>query len=152
MSSPIFKLIGRHCVGYCSTPVEFSPPDVAVTTRGHANAHIRSIRHRRITNSVRCGHRNHPNAAPNSVVLDRIRDTKIGHGRRQFRGRRPVKPTASTSYGAGDGNRPNPNEPNKGVTTRFSLQLESNGVKSTSPVRAVVSMGRRNTQVEPDLH
>jgi hypothetical protein len=34
-------------------------------------------------------------------------------------------------YGAGDGNRPNPNEPNKGVTTRFSVQLESNGVKST---------------------
>jgi hypothetical protein len=34
------------------------------------------------------------------------------------------------SYGAGDGNRTNPNEPNKGVTTRFSVQLESNGVKS----------------------
>jgi hypothetical protein len=32
--------------------------------------------------------------------------------------------------GAGDGNRTNPNEPNKGVTTRFSVQLESNGVKS----------------------
>jgi|HubBroStandDraft_5_1064220.scaffolds.fasta_scaffold390590_2 hypothetical protein len=32
--------------------------------------------------------------------------------------------------GAGDGNRTNPNEPNKGVTTRFSIQLESNGVKS----------------------
>jgi len=33
--------------------------------------------------------------------------------------------------GAGDGNRTNPNEPNKGVTTRFSVQSESNGVKST---------------------
>jgi hypothetical protein len=28
--------------------------------------------------------------------------------------------------GAGDGNRTNPTEPNKGVTTRFSVQLESN--------------------------
>ena len=34
------------------------------------------------------------------------------------------------SYGAGDGNRTNPNEPNKGVTTRSTVQLESNGVKS----------------------
>lgn len=34
------------------------------------------------------------------------------------------------TYGAGDGNRTNSNEPNKGVTTRFSVQLESNGVKS----------------------
>jgi hypothetical protein len=34
------------------------------------------------------------------------------------------------TYGAGDGNRTNPNEPNKSVTTRFSVQLESNGVKS----------------------
>jgi len=33
-------------------------------------------------------------------------------------------------YGAGDGNRTNPNEPNKGVTTRSTVQLESNGVKS----------------------
>jgi hypothetical protein len=31
--------------------------------------------------------------------------------------------------GAGDGNRTNPNEPNKGVTTRSPVQLESNGVK-----------------------
>jgi hypothetical protein len=31
-------------------------------------------------------------------------------------------------YGAGDGNRTNPNEPNKGVTTRSAVQLESNGV------------------------
>jgi hypothetical protein len=31
--------------------------------------------------------------------------------------------------GAGDGNRTNPNEPNKGVTTRSAVQLESNGVK-----------------------
>ncbi len=30
--------------------------------------------------------------------------------------------------GAGDGNRTNPNEPNKRVTTRSALQLESNGV------------------------
>jgi hypothetical protein len=34
------------------------------------------------------------------------------------------------SSGAGDGNRTNPNEPNKGVTTRSTVQLESNGVKS----------------------
>jgi hypothetical protein len=32
------------------------------------------------------------------------------------------------SYGAGDGNRTNPNEPNKGVTTRSAVQLELNGV------------------------
>jgi hypothetical protein len=32
--------------------------------------------------------------------------------------------------GAGDGNRTNPIAPNKGVTTRFLVQLESNGVKS----------------------
>src|ERR1700676_2408147 len=31
--------------------------------------------------------------------------------------------------GAGDGNRTNPIEPNKGVTTRSTVQLESNGVK-----------------------
>jgi hypothetical protein len=33
--------------------------------------------------------------------------------------------------GAGDGNRTNPNEPNKGVTTRSTVQLESNGVNSS---------------------
>jgi len=37
-------------------------------------------------------------------------------------------------YGAGDGNRTNPNEPNKGVTTRSTVQLESNGVKSSCSV------------------
>ena len=40
--------------------------------------------------------------------------------------------------GAGDGNRTNPNEPNKGVTTRSAVQLESNGVncaKSYDSVR-----------------
>jgi hypothetical protein len=39
------------------------------------------------------------------------------------------------SYGAGDGNRTNPNGPNTGVTTRFSVQLESNGVRSPINVR-----------------
>ena len=33
------------------------------------------------------------------------------------------------SYGAGDGNRNKYNRPKQGVTARFSLQLESNGVK-----------------------
>ena len=42
-------------------------------------------------------------------------------------------------YGAGDWNRTNPNEPNKGVTSRSSVQLESNGVRS----RMTVNFGHR---------
>jgi hypothetical protein len=37
--------------------------------------------------------------------------------------------TVHRVYGAGDGNRTDPNEPNKGVTTHSAVQLESNGVK-----------------------
>ena len=33
-------------------------------------------------------------------------------------------------HGAGDGNRTNTPDQNKGVTARFTVQLESNGVKS----------------------
>jgi len=45
-------------------------------------------------------------------------------------------------YGAGDGNRTNPNEPNKGVTTRFSVQLESNGVRSCEGRLAHMTVGK----------
>src|SRR6267378_7314737 len=46
------------------------------------------------------------------------------------------------TYGAGDGNRTNPNEPNKGVTTRFSVQLESNGVRSCEGWSAPMAIGK----------
>src|SRR5260370_14477387 len=45
--------------------------------------------------------------------------------------------------GAGDGNRTNPNEPNKGVTTRSEVQLESNGVKQRQIARSRARMRRK---------
>jgi hypothetical protein len=42
--------------------------------------------------------------------------------------------------GAGDGNRTNPIGQNKGVTARFSVQLESNGVKHLKPERRLIEI------------
>ncbi len=54
----------------------------------------------------------------------------VGKSLRSFQGLEASKAKCvSGVYGAGDGNRTNPNEPNKGVTTRSAVQLESNGVK-----------------------
>jgi hypothetical protein len=62
---------------------------------------------------------------------------RVGHPRVSSAAR-VRQPRRSEISGAGDGNRTNPNEPNKGVTTRSTVQLESNGVKyakSYHPVR-----------------
>src|SRR6267378_934896 len=46
----------------------------------------------------------------------------------------PMSPGRTQGLWSGRWNRTNPNEPNKGVTTRFSVQSESSGVRSRTNV------------------